>query len=199
MRMSGVDVAGQEALFHLQEYARKFCKGEIPIPVPIEQIAELHFGLVIERTELGGGISGQLFVADKRIVLNSREPVTRQRFTTGHELGHYFLHAGSGDAEICPASFASEKEREANHFAVSLLLPMNLVLLELAGEVNAAAQIAKGEGRIYELTGRELDVIVDRLAKKFLVSKTTLEIRLSRRFTIRRPAQLHLDLRIETA
>ena len=199
MKTSGVDLARQEALFLLQQYARKFHKGEISIPVPVEQIAEVHFGFIIERTELGGGISGQLFVADKRIVLNSSDPITRQRFTTGHELGHFCLHAGSGGVERCPTSFTRDKEREANYFAASLLLPTNLVLLELATEVHAADQMAKDEGRIYELTGRELHLIIARLANRFLVSNKTLEILLSRRFNIREPVQLHLDLGIETA
>jgi hypothetical protein len=59
--------------------------------------------------------------------------------------------------------------------------------------------IAKNEDRIYELTPGELDVIASRLAVKFLASKTAVEILLSKRFTIRHPRQLSLEVGIETA
>jgi hypothetical protein len=199
MRMAGVDFARQEALFQLQEYAGKFGKGEVPIPVPVEQIAEVQFGLVIDRTELGEGTSGQLFVADKRIVINSREPVTRQRFTIGHELGHFCLHRTASGEVRCPVSCPAEREREANYFSAYLLLPMNLVLLAISDQINAAVEIAKMEGWVYEFTSQELHTISQRLADRFLVSKTTMEIFLSKRFALRAPKQLDLKFSIETA
>jgi Zn-dependent peptidase ImmA (M78 family) len=199
MSLRGVDYARQQALFHLQDYARKFTKGEIQVPIQVEQIAELYFGLTIERRELPQGTSGQLFTTDRRIVLNATEPLTRQRFTVAHELGHLALHKSLVGTPICPATSFPEVETEANRYAASLLLPTNLVLLELATEVNTRAMIAKNEDRIYELTPGELDVIASRLATKFVASKTAVEILLSKRFTIRHPRQLSLEVGIENA
>jgi Zn-dependent peptidase ImmA (M78 family) len=199
MRRNGADSPRQEALFHLQEYAKAYSKGVPQIPIPIEQIAEAHLGLAIERGELKEGISGQLHVAEKKIVVNSHEPLTRQRFTIAHEMGHFCLHVGSNIASQCPKGYSPELEREANSFAAALLLPPNLVLLELADEVNAAAEIAISEGRVFELSHHELDMFSTRLAKRFLVSKSAMDIFLSKRFNIRRPSQLSLELGIETA
>jgi Zn-dependent peptidase ImmA (M78 family) len=87
------------------------------------------------------GISGALLQKQKakpRILINSDHSETRQRFTLAHELGHYFLHKDGGDfidgdktkillrAETENAR-ASSMEKEANHFAASLLMPAVLI------------------------------------------------------------------------
>jgi Zn-dependent peptidase ImmA (M78 family) len=55
------------------------------------------------------------------IVVNSRQPLSRQRFTVAHELGHYYLgHERSSFAE--PGG-ASRQERAAERFAANLLMP----------------------------------------------------------------------------
>ena len=55
------------------------------------------------------------------IVVNSRQPSTRRRFTVAHELGHYYLrHKRSSFAE--PGG-ASRQERDAERFAANLLMP----------------------------------------------------------------------------
>ena len=56
------------------------------IPVPVESTAEDLLGLEIERAEID--VSGMLFPAERRIMVNAGEPETRQRFTIAHELGH---------------------------------------------------------------------------------------------------------------
>lgn len=199
MRTAGIDFAKQEALFQLQEYAARFGRGEVPVPIPVEQIAEIQFGLVIERTELQQGVSGRLFVADRRIEVNSRDPITRQRFTIGHELGHFCLHRTGSEEVRCPISHSSETEREADYFSASLLLPVNLVLLAMADQINAAVKMAKREGWVYELTSYELHIVGQRLADQFQVSETTMEIFLSKRYALGAPKQLDLRFSIESA
>lgn len=55
------------------------------------------------------------------IVVNSRQPSARRRFTVAHELGRYFLgHERSSFAE--PGG-ASRRERDAERFAANLLMP----------------------------------------------------------------------------
>lgn len=58
-------------------------------------------------------------------------PQSRVRFTIGHELGHFYLHRAyllSGKCHSSKANFTShsEMEQEADEFAASLLMPMEL-------------------------------------------------------------------------
>lgn len=62
------------------------------------------------------------------IILNKCMPITRQRFTLAHELGHYILHSQPDTlwhrdkrTPITPV------ERAANRFAVEFLMPALLV------------------------------------------------------------------------
>jgi Zn-dependent peptidase ImmA (M78 family) len=110
--------------------------GGAEIPVPVESIAEDLLGLRIERSaEID--CSGQLFPAERLIVLNAAEaprdrpPLRRYRFTIAHELGHWVCHVlGQATAQpvYCRAVDLTESadrtlEREANVFAAELLMP----------------------------------------------------------------------------
>ncbi len=99
------------------------------LPVPIEEIAEQHFGLLIrevveiagEFPGLGPGneaiVSGALIPKDAEIWVDatevSREP-RRRRYTVAHELGHWVLHRGPdetlcGGAAIDPARTVTDE------------------------------------------------------------------------------------------
>ena len=76
-------------------------------------------GFEVEFANLPNGISG--YLADepfapngKKIVVNANHPVTRQRWTTLHEIAHYYLHPRYTDP------FAPETHRagvaSADHF-----------------------------------------------------------------------------------
>ena len=73
-------------------------------PVPVETIADSHYGLLVRESEdLGelaglsanGKISGLFYPYQREIWVDTEEseraPV-RRRFTIGHELGHWVLH-----------------------------------------------------------------------------------------------------------
>lgn len=78
--------------------------------------------------------------------VHRRSPVWEQRYAMGHELGHYLLHLRTGKAEafLCNRELflddgvrmlAPEKqayEREANAFAMELLMPTDTFLREWA-------------------------------------------------------------------
>jgi Zn-dependent peptidase ImmA (M78 family) len=55
------------------------------------------------------------------IVVNSRQPSARQRFTVAHELGHYYLRHERGS--FAEPGGASRQERDAERFAANLLMP----------------------------------------------------------------------------
>ena len=117
---------------------------DMPVPVPIKEISEA-VGILKIQPIRADGFEGCLIVeaktGDSVIVVNESSPVTRQRFTVAHELGHFLLHHYRSNpggqspillaGEISPSSYNRKMEREANRFAVNLLIPSRLVPMEL--------------------------------------------------------------------
>ena len=122
------------------------------LPVPIEDIADSHFGLLVRdvddlRTAPGApalpddhAFSGLLLADAGEIWVNAsegREWPPRRRFTIGHELGHWVLHCEGDGAVYCRATSVNEDvrpddatppaESEANAFGAALLMPARLV------------------------------------------------------------------------
>ena len=105
-------------------------------PVDLERIATDE-GILLAPSDYGPGFDGRIEFDRRRgkfIIFFQRAgesyPRSRVRFTTAHELGHYFLSAHrallvSGKAITSKPGFVcdNELEREADHFAASLLLP----------------------------------------------------------------------------
>jgi Zn-dependent peptidase ImmA (M78 family) len=85
-------------------------------------------------------LAGFLFVTPSvgLVFVNASDPVPRQRFTAAHELGHFVLHRDEMGGRVSIADTPAEieltveqsnwHEREANRFAVELLMPAPLCL-----------------------------------------------------------------------
>ena len=114
------------------------------LPVPVEDIADSVFGLHIGevddlRTVPGAPqdaeLSGLLVVDDRWIWVNAAEAAAspgRRRFTIGHELGHWVMHAPTGKV-FCRASLEAPQpdiEEEASLFSGALMFPTELVRSE---------------------------------------------------------------------
>jgi len=114
---------------------------DLQIPVPIEQIALALDIVDIKALETQGFEGGLIAFSDKSegtILVNKQSSNQRQRFTIGHELGHFLCPwhmPASGDQFLCKASdfVASDTpvsnkvkkmEAEANRFSAGLLIPM---------------------------------------------------------------------------
>jgi hypothetical protein len=123
------------------------------LPVPIEDIADSHAGLLVRDVEdlstapgapalvAGQALSGLLLPDRGEIWVNAREAEEwppRRRFTIAHELGHWQLHRHGDGAIYCRSSALdaddaedperlSEPEEEANAFAAALLMPAHLL------------------------------------------------------------------------
>jgi IrrE N-terminal-like domain len=124
------------------------------LPVPIEDIADSHCGLLVREVEdmtaapgcppVTGeqSISGLLLPARGEIWVNAdeaRQWPPRRRFTIGHELGHWILHQDEQTSLFCRHGSVAESEtkvdrppidlieEQANWFAASLLMPADLI------------------------------------------------------------------------
>jgi IrrE N-terminal-like domain len=175
--------------------------GGEPIPVAIESIAEDLLGLQIERS-WDIDFSGVLLPAERTIVLNAFEaprneaPLRRFRFTIAHEVGHWICHCLGGVPQpiYCRTVHpnpeeARGREREADRFAATLLMPEQAVrdawspvaeelapLLERLGERGSDTRLQREEVR--ETVEYKRDRATRRLASVFDVSPTAMGWRL---------------------
>jgi Zn-dependent peptidase ImmA (M78 family) len=116
------------------------------VPVPVEAIAEDLLGLHVSEADLDG-VSGLLYPARRRIVLNASDGADRKRFTLAHELGHWICQCQDGTEQpvYCRAEEvtldpeARAVEREANVFAAELLMPEPAVREMCSGDPDECA------------------------------------------------------------
>jgi len=148
------------------------------VPVPVDKIARA-LGARVSYTPLDEELSGMVYIKDSVAIIgvNSLHHPHRQRFTLAHEIAHLQLHRDEITHEVhVDKRFAEtvlrrdqrsskgidEKEIEANQFAAALLMPAE---------------------KLFEaLEEAELDVedeeALDALARRFKVSKATLQYRI---------------------
>ena len=97
--------------------------------LPLEEQYPLDGKIEILKTDNGEKV---------KIIINADRPTKRANFTIAHELGHYFLHYLLGFRDIPKDTMYTfnrkviydSLEREANWFAVALLMPSNMVIEE---------------------------------------------------------------------
>lgn len=139
--------------------------------IDLDKIANI-LGVSIEIFD-GEYYSGQYNSDEKKIHINGREPIYRQRFTTAHELGHCVLgHNGVSHRYLDSSEYTftdSINERAANRFATLLLMPKTL--LALAFNEYKEERESKGYGM-------DVDSLVDSLSEMLGVSKQTMRYRL---------------------
>jgi len=150
-------------------------------PVPIEKILK-KLKIELKHGNLGE-VSGLLLRsgASATIGVNATQAPVRQRFTIAHELGHYLLHAGllshvDKDYRVNYRSAESSEatnveEIEANFFAASILMPRQFLINE-----NAVLAL-------------DNDAEVERLAKRFAVSRHAMSLRLANVYRLQSPFQ----------
>jgi Zn-dependent peptidase ImmA (M78 family) len=140
------------------------------IPVLVEDIAT-HFKLHIGRAG-SQNFSGILIRKDGAalIGINSTENPRRQRFTIAHEIGHFFLHPNKDFVDYrgnSKGTHKTPKEREADIFAASLLMPRQELIrdfMKVAGGILTDQEQTKN--------------VVSLLATKYEVSDEAMNIRL---------------------
>ena len=126
-------------------------------------------GITLVEKTLGEDVSGFLILTDNQriITINDKNHTTRQKFTIAHEIGHFIFHSKTQPLFVDKApkvlyrNLASStgedfREREANAFAASLLMPTELM-----------------EEQIYK-SPADISKAITFLANKFGVSENTI-------------------------
>src|ERR1051325_9726388 len=108
-----------------------------PEELDLEAIAQ-YVSATVTRRPLTGVEARIVGIDDAAIItVNSNSPDSRQRFSIGHELGHWMYDRGKIDL-ACGADkqerfyTGTDKESLANEFATDLLLPSSMFVPRLA-------------------------------------------------------------------
>ena len=145
------------------------------LPVPVEDIADTQFGLLVRDVEDMASapgaplvehhaLSGLLLPARGEIWVNAHEAKQwppRRRFTIGNELGHWVMHRATGQqALFCRVNEAEAKardiEEEASAFAAALLMPQWLFVREHARAQGDVATLCRTFGSSMAATQRRI-------------------------------------------
>lgn len=142
--------------------------------VPLEEIAKAA-GIKEVRYVALNGFEGTLLANDAKsegvIVINSSTRHQRQRFTLGHELGHFLIPRHGHNMNCSKADLAAKSsvemtasvavEAEANLFSAELLMPKRL--LSKLSTFNNEPSIAG-----IKLTAEKFDVSFQAMAVRFV-------------------------------
>lgn len=121
-------------------------------PTPVLEIAEDN-GVNVVFADFGVNaetVSGLCDFPNSRIYVNQDDSSERQAFTIAHELGHWLLHRAIFEKEpdrypVLPRfshpNHADPLEKEANKFAATLLVPLNLLRPVKNSPVSALASV----------------------------------------------------------
>lgn len=178
----------------ISQYKPELVTGE-PCEIPIEEIVELHFGLILQYRNLSkaGNIHGitvfensyipiyddehkryepiivkaGTILIDKRLLASNR--VKRLRFTLAHELAHHIIHR--------------EYYKKTNELASKLSSDSDMQTEKEADELGAALLMPYGRIKVaYKRLGEKLNkkALIHHLSLMFNVSTQAMEIRLGR-------------------
>lgn len=163
-------------------------EGKISFPIdPFKELKEKNTIITFSNFDKLEGLL--LFDKEKESVvsINLSRPVTRQRFTAAHELGHIILHAEvKEDGFLCPIYGAkSPIEKEADDFASNLLMPTNELnkiinkYQDTNGKVDfdQCLMIAEYFGVSFESCVKTIRFRLNRLSKNLDIKELNNEIR----------------------
>ena len=133
-----------------------------PEDIDVRAIA-FHCGALVVEGDLHGCEARLVGTHDKAIITVKRDAFPpRQRFSIGHELGHWMHDRGRANFRCAKADFQKwgdvSPETRANQYAVDLLLPKSMFVPRVAGQPFSHATISV-------------------LAKTFQMSRTSTAIR----------------------
>ena len=141
--------------------------------IDVDQIIKC-LGLT-EKNTVMFGLSGQYDSHVHKILVNTLEPETRQRFTKAHELGHAVLGHKGNEKGISNRNELSsigidKREKEANNFAATLLMPRKLVIKVM--------KLYKESNDIKNWQDINVNNLIEFMARQMEVSEMSMKYRL---------------------
>lgn len=140
----------------------------VSLPVSVSQIMR-HYGIeMIYNSDTGilqSNESGRIIISDVPcVVIQDEHSIQRQRFTAMHELGHYVLGHLGEQMELSRSDIRQPQEKEADMFAVRVLMPACVLWgldlhspTEIARICNVSMQAAERRAkRMEELYARNM-------------------------------------------
>jgi Zn-dependent peptidase ImmA (M78 family) len=155
---------------------------DLPIPVPVEELARMLDISDIQALETEGFEGGLLTNIEKSegiILVNQASPFQRRRFTIAHELAHFLCprHIPQGDnGFLCSsddmrlisaraADRTATMEVEANRFSALLLMPLphfrKDIRLHVGADIDYILELAKRYQTSKEATARRYVYVQD--------------------------------------
>lgn len=130
----------KKRIHYCREKARKVLKkferenGKTKLPIPINKVAE-YYGFEIYPLDTIPSEQSAIVIIDsnsrrKLIGINASHHENRQRFSVGHELGHFFLQHPAENQ--CDENEIKLFNQEADEFSAELLIPVRLLKQHLA-------------------------------------------------------------------
>jgi hypothetical protein len=184
-----------------EEAANRFLAQYNPagtIPIPIEEIVELHLGIsIVPRLGLLREEGIDAFLSHDFTTLNIDQEhymnhSNRCRFTLAHEIGHYVLHRDIIESiktveewrrfVLGEGTGRAVYEIHADNFAGCLLMPRELVLAEYKAQKEMADKTFRAAKMNVPDDSIQIPFIANELARKFEVSQQAAEIRLRKIF-----------------
>lgn len=129
-----------------QEVLNKFWDKKLPVDV-LSIVKDLGLNAYsLSDEEIMQGVSGRYDSTSgvPAVFVNTQEPLTRQRFTLAHELGHFCLNHGNSFRDTRETLYSYDhKEYSANLFAADLLMPEDYVKHYIFSEgITSVAELA---------------------------------------------------------
>ena len=196
--MEGV---AQNLLF---EYKQE--RGQLTLPIPIEDIIENHLKLSLEienlRDESGcSDILGGIYFSERRIVIDSslEKEVGRFNFTAAHEVAHWELHRklfmpnpnqtylfdANSSADIICRDFSKKREElQADFTAACILMPRKILAQTVREYYGQEAYLFKPGTRFSQYNDC-LNHVAKNFNKTFGVSIQAMKIRLEQTQLVR--------------
>lgn len=152
MPNSGASILRRPRWDHAWEEANRLSEPYSSPPIPVSEIAE-SVGVNVVFThfrDLDDVMSGFCDFEARRLYVNAKDPLNRQRFTIAHELGHWVLHREyylrhPDKYPVLPRFDRTDNsnpfEKEANTFAANLLVPKHLLAAVKDAPVSVLADI----------------------------------------------------------
>lgn len=142
----------------------RFGAPDIPTLFDPRNVAD-HCGLYFDTRDrldtdyAGGGEAAGIWQRDRSTVLvSTKYSFETQRFTAGHEIGHFILHPQVGDRTLHrelavdgPRAHRPPLEKEADHFSACLLMPRNAVIKEFDARFGTKHPLVLTETVAYHL------------------------------------------------